>query len=212
MKIDITKFSPNDKATIESGAVMLRQGGVLEYKFSTEAGLYLINLKVRTGQGQVLKNNDLIDGYKVSIDGKAAVLKTGAIGAMEARFGKSYWGFLSTELQLSKGEHTIRIEAVKDWLGIDSIEITPIKIDEIPSPVDYKVKFEEEQKKVVAEKIRADTAEVNLNKIKAELTEAKANEAKWLNMLKRQKARLYGDKEKTLSNLKDIFEDFDQVP
>ena len=149
------------KIEIGEGALKLFDiGDKVKWSFNVDqGGTYKIAIKLRTGDRNGRINQ--VSKYAIQVNDKPFATGTGAIGAQEQRFGISHWGELIGETRFEVGANSISVEALGDWLGVEGITITPVKLD---VPIDYKALLQ-------LEKIKADTLQVNFNSLQAKYDE-----------------------------------------
>ena len=124
--------STSNSLSLEKALKLYDKGDKVRYSFDiAETGIYQIKVRLRSGN-IVNKTSYWPNGYAFQLDGTSLSM-TGdesSVSAQDYNFGVSYWGTMeSSNLTLTKGSHTLDIEALINWSLVDYIEIVSFNGD-----------------------------------------------------------------------------------
>lgn len=171
MKIDLSKFqkvkegAKKIQVSQERLAVWNREDRV-KFPFSVDqAGEYKITIRARAGKDD---KDPYSNSYAFYVDGKKIDVKPVNFGFLNKVFDAvgSNWADYNIFLRLEKGAHSLEVETNDIWLGIESINIDPVKVDTIPTE-DFEKLYNEQKKLHIEQKTKADTLEVNYNSLRS---------------------------------------------
>jgi hypothetical protein len=133
-------------------------GDKIKYTFQTGSGKYKIKVYLRSGYYSSNSSNPTAywpNGYTFSVN-DALVKFTGDPSSLSGKnpaYGGSYWGtMISEELTFENGiSNSLEIQANKQWLGVDYIEVIPVKLNRIEAETNFDIVRESGTKSIGTE-------------------------------------------------------------
>jgi hypothetical protein len=103
-------------------------GDCIQISFSTNAGLYEIGVRVRSGA----VNNPTYfwpAGYEFTLDGNAITLTgdTTTVSPLDSGYGGCYWGTMfSAPMSFTAGTHFLQVTASESWTVVNYLSVIPL--------------------------------------------------------------------------------------